>query len=98
MWYRIVKSNFGSHIQNLPDLNIPTQNKEEEEEVLSPLFSNLESQLNKIRSDDNPAGMTDIEKGQGGMYMKNGEGVSAYASGKGAPMFQDNFPSDKQLI
>lgn len=98
MWYRIVKSNFGLHIQNQLDLNIPTQNKEVKEEDISPLFSNIESQLNKIRSDDNPAGMTDVEKGQGGMYMKNGEGVSAYASEKGAPMFQDNFPSDKQLI
>lgn len=98
MWYRIVKSSFGISFQNLPDLNIPTQNMEEKEEVISPLFSNLESQLNKIRSDEDPAGMPDVEKGQGGMYMKNGEGTTQYASGKGAPMFQDNFPSDKQLI
>jgi hypothetical protein len=94
MWYRIVKSGF----IKIEDLKIPAYLPEGEENIKSPLFSNIESQLNEIRSDEDPIGTPDIEKGQGGMYMKNGEGVSAYASGKGAPMFQDNFPSDKQLI
>lgn len=91
MWYRIIKS------QN-NDLKIPEYLLEEEENIDTPLFSNIETQLDQIRSDENPVGMIDIEKGQGGMYMKNGEGVTQYSSGKGAPMFQDNFPSNKQLI
>lgn len=91
MWYRIIKS------QKL-DLKIPANLLEEEENIDAPLFSNIESQLDLIRSDDDPVGVPDVEKGKGGMYMKNGEGVYQYSSGKGAPMFQDNFPSDKQLI
>jgi len=91
MWYRIIKS-------QTQDLKIPANLMEEEENKDAPLFSNIESQLDLIRSDENPLGLSDKEKGQGGMYMKNGEGVYQYSSGKGAPMFQDNFPSDKQLI
>lgn len=94
MWYRIVKSKF----INVEDLKIPAFLPEGEENIKSPLFSNIESQLNEIRSDEDPVGMPDIEIGQGGMYMKNGEGVTQYSSGKGAPMFQNNFPSSKQLI
>lgn len=91
MWYRIIKS-------QTEDLKIPANLLEEEENKDAPLFSNIESQLDLIRSNDNPVGINDKEKGQGGMYMKNGEGVYQYSSGKGAPMFQDNFPSDIQLI
>lgn len=91
MWYRIIKS-------QTQDLKIPANLMEEEENKDAPLFSNIESQLDLIRSDENPLGLSDKEKSQGGMYMKNGEGVYQYSSGKGAPMFQDNFPSDKQLI
>jgi hypothetical protein len=93
MWYRIIKS----QVNDTEDLKIPAFLLEGEENIKSPLFSNLESQLEEIRTGEDPLGIS-VEKGQGGMYMKNGEGTYQYSSGKGAPMFQDNFPSSKQLI
>jgi hypothetical protein len=43
--------------------------------------------------------MLQVEKGKGGMSMKNGEGTIQYNSGKGDPsVFYDNLPSNKTLV
>lgn len=97
MWYRVVKSSFGVGKLQTPT-NIILDIATEEDEEISPLFSTLESQLNKIRTDDPKQNMGMYEKGQGAMSLFNSEGNYAHSSGKGDKMFFDNMPSDKTLI
>jgi hypothetical protein len=67
----------------------------------NPAFTSMEEQLEATRHDTvdrEPNNMLQAEKGKGGMTMLNGNGVPQYASGKGAPMFYDNLPSNRTLV
>ena len=96
MWYRVIKSSFGLGKQIKPNVIQPEPEIQEEDEM-SPLFTSLESQLNKIRPEDQ-LNMNVYQKGKGGIDLYNGEGEYRLKSGKGATMFFDNVPSDKTLI
>ena len=67
----------------------------------NPSFTTIEEQLEATRHDtvDNvPNNMQQAEKGNGGMYLFNGNGAPQYASGKGGRLFYDNLPSDRTLV
>jgi len=96
MWYRVIKSSFGLGKQIKPNVIQPEPEIQEEDEM-SPLFTSLESQLNKIRPEDQ-LNMNLYQKGKGGIDLLNGEGEYRLKSGNGATMFFDNMPTDKTLI
>ena len=67
----------------------------------NPAFTSMEEQLEATRHDTvdrEPNNMLQAEKGNGGMTLLNGRGATQYASGKGAPMFYDNLPSNQTLV
>ena len=67
----------------------------------NPGFTSMEEQLEATRHDTvdrEPNNMLQAEKGNGGMTLLNGRGAVQYASGKGAPMFYDNLPSNQTLV
>jgi len=96
MWYRVIKSSFGIGKAIKPEV-IQQEPEILEEDEMAPLFTSLESQLNKIRPEDQ-LNMNVYQKGKGGIDLYNGEGEYRLKSGKGATMFFDNVPSDKTLI
>ena len=96
MWYRVIKSSFGIGKAIKPEV-IQQEQEILEEDEMAPLFISLESQLNKIRPEDQ-LNMNVYQKGKGGIDLYNGEGEYRLKSGKGATMFFDNMPSDKTLI
>ena len=78
-------------VQNVPQSDIDSND---------PRFQTLQSQLENGRHyEEDSTNMLQVEKGKGGMSMKNGEGVTQYNSGKGDPsVFYDNLPSNKSLV
>ena len=78
-------------VQNVPQSDIDSND---------PRFQTLKSQLENGRHyEEDSTNMLQVEKGKGGMSMKNGEGVTQYNSGKGDPsVFYDNLPSNKSLV
>jgi hypothetical protein len=63
-----------------------------------PIYQTLEDQLEDRHYEEDTVNMLQVEKGKGGMYMKNGEGFTQYNSGKTPTVFYDNLPFNKTLV
>jgi len=60
---------------------------------------NLEGQLAQIRDEDDvDVNMSTKERGSGSQFFYNGEGYTRAKSGKGAPMFWQNVPSNQTWV
>lgn len=64
-----------------------------------PIYQTLEDQLEERHSEEDTVNMLQVEKGKGGMRLKNGEGIYQYNSGKGMPsIFYDNLPFNETWV
>lgn len=78
--------------------SVNTGEKYQEEEQ-DPRLQTLEDQLEERHYEEDSTNMLQSEKGNGGMYMKNGEGTYQYNSGKGMPsIFYDNLPANQTWV
>lgn len=64
-----------------------------------PIYQTLEDQLEDRHYEEDSINMLQVEKGKGGMRLKDGNGLVQYNSGKGMPsVFVDNLPFNKTLV
>jgi hypothetical protein len=79
--------------------NIVNNSPDNIEEYSTEPSENLEGQLAQIRDEDDvDVNMSTKERGSGSQFFYNGEGYTRAKSGKGAPMFWQNVPSNQTWV
>jgi len=86
-------------VLNPSKVSIVNNSSDNVEEVSLEPSESLEAQLAQIRDEDDvDVNMSTKERGNGAQYNFKGEGYSRSMSGKGAPMFWQNVPSNQTWV
>jgi hypothetical protein len=86
-------------VLNPSKVSIVNNSSDNIEEVSLEPSESLEGQLAEIRDEDDvDVNMSTKERGNGSQYFFNGAGYTRANSGKGAPMFWQNVPSNQTWV
>ena len=86
-------------VLNPKKVSIVNNSPDNIEEYSTEPSENLEGQLAQIRDEDDvDVNMSTKERGSGSQFFYNGEGYTRAKSGKGAPMFWQNVPSNQTWV